>query len=205
MRFARVITDPPSVGARLRVVRDGEIRHALVEELREVHRGEPSVRVRPEMTVGVGACRVDIGLINGSVSGYEIKSDRDNLSRLPAQILHYGRCLDYASLVVSTHHIAKARTQLPRWWGLFEAKETAPGEVRIVQRRKPRFNPHLDPFYVAQLLWRDEAMGLVHERGLHAGLSKATRWQLWDVLADRLSLDDLREEVRLRLTDRTPS
>ncbi|MFQ6170404.1 sce7726 family protein [Oryzobacter sp. R7] len=182
-------------------MRDGEIRHVLIEGLRAEHAGQSDVRVWPEMSVCLGASRVDVGLVNGALSGYEIKSDRDNLGRLPSQIEHYSQCLDFASLVVGQRHLSTARSLVPRWWGIVLARPTEGDSVALVTKRKARRNPALSPFHVAQLMWREEAMAVLRNRGLHHGLSKATRWDLWDLLAT-LPIDELRSEVRSALTAR---
>ena len=57
-------------------------------------------------------------------------------------------------------------------------------------------NPAPDPLSVAQLLWRDEAYEVLDRRGLAAGMRAATRWRLWQALAEQLSLPDLQFEVR---------
>jgi hypothetical protein len=185
------------------VMRDGDIRRALMASLTQEHIGELSVRVWPEMSVGLGASRVDVGLINGAVAGYEIKSEHDNLGRLPSQVVHYSRCLDFATVVVGRRHVRAVRNIVPFWWGITVAKPVD-GEIQFVRQRRARPNPSIDPFYIAQLLWRDEALAVLRSREAHHGLAKATRWQMWDALAT-LPLEQLRADVRKALTVRPPS
>ena len=52
-------------------------------------------------------------------------------------------------------------------------------------------NPSPDPYTVAQLLWRDEAMAVLRERNLHRGLSSATRFRLWERMAETMSIDEV--------------
>jgi hypothetical protein len=47
---------------------------------------------------------------------YEIKSERDDLTRLPGQVAVYGQVLDRATLVVAERHCAAALTLIPDWW-----------------------------------------------------------------------------------------
>lgn len=184
-------------------MRDADIRHALMASLAKQHVGEPNVRLWPEMSVGLGASRVDVGLINGAIAGFEIKSEHDNLGRLPSQVVHYSRCLDFATVVVGGRHIRAVRGLVPGWWGITVAKRVD-DEIKLVCRRRARPNPSVDPFYIAQLLWRDEAFAVLRARDAHRGLARATRWQMWDALAT-LPLDQLREEVRKALTVRPPT
>jgi hypothetical protein len=184
----------------MRDMRDPDIRAALVTHLRETHPDPIVNRIWPEMTVGLGASRIDVGLVNGMISGYEIKSAGDNLDRLPSQVLHYSRCLDRAVIVTSSGRAKTIESHVPEWWGVMIAEEGDCGVYLRVQRR-PRKNPELDAFYVAQLLWRDEAYAELAARGLHEGLKKATRWELWDRLAE-LPMSQLRDSVRARLKAR---
>jgi hypothetical protein len=183
-------------------MRDPEIRAALVDRLRASHPDPVENRIWPEMTVGLGASRVDVGLVNGMVTGFEIKSANDNLDRLPGQVLHYSRCLDRAVIVTAARRAVTIEDHVPDWWGVLVASEGRGGKVTLRQQRRPRRNPSLDPFYVAQMLWRNEAYAELEDRGLHAGLRSATRWALWDKLAE-LPLDELRDAVRRRLKARS--
>jgi hypothetical protein len=180
-------------------MRDPDIRAALVARLRAGHPDVTENVIRPEMAVGLGASRVDVALVNGRLTGYEIKSDHDNLDRLPSQVEHYGRCLDRAIVVVSERRAHTIRDHVPPWWGVWSAIPDGAG-VCLKERRRGRRNPGLDPFYVAQLLWREEARAELVARG-HAVPSKATRWDLWDQLAT-LPLTELRDAVRARLKAR---
>ena len=172
-----------------------------MEWLRATHPDPVENRIWPEMSVGLGASRIDVGLVNGMITGHEIKSAGDNLDRLPSQVLHYSRCLDRAVIVTTEQRARSIEAHVPPWWGVMIA-HASDGKVALRAQRKPRANPDLQPFYVAQLLWRDEAYAELEGRGLHEGLKRATRWELWDRLAE-LPLKQLRGAVRARLKARS--
>lgn len=182
-------------------MRDADIRSALVARLRLQHPDEITDRIVPEMSLCLGASRVDVGVVNGSISGYEIKSPRDNLGRLPGQVSHYSLVLDFATLVVSERYVERATSHLPDWWGVLRATDGARG-VTFEEIRPATMNAHLDALSLAQFLWRDEAYAELAVRNLHEGLAKATRWVLWDALVEALALDELRRCVRTRLKAR---
>lgn len=182
-------------------MRDPDIRAELVDQLRAGHPDPVQNRIWPEMAVGLGASRVDVGLVNGMLTGYEIKSAADNLGRLPSQVEHYGRCLDRAVIVTSESRAETIADHVPAWWGITIASAGG-GRVVLTESRQPVDNPGLDAFYVAQLLWRDEAYAVLEAMGLHEGLKRATRWVLWDRLAE-LDLDELRDAVRAQLKARS--
>ena len=177
-------------------MRDVDIRAALVDNLRDLYSGDKIVN---EMGLCLGATRVDVAVINGSLHGYEIKSDRDTLTRLPTQVALYNRVLDFSTVVCGPRYVTKIRDVVPEWWGITEVR-AADGIVTLRSRRKPRRNRSCDPLSVAQLLWRDEAAEALAARG-EVVKRRETRWQLWDRLAE-WALPDLQLCVRDRLKAR---
>jgi hypothetical protein len=177
------------------------ISDAVEDHLRQQHRGERTL-YRRELGICVGAGRIDVAAVNGLITGCEIKSSRDGLGRLPQQVELYGKVVDTAVLVVERARPMRVAAQVPEWWGVWRAVEDGDQRVRLDLLREPSRNPGVEPFAVAQLLWRDEAFDALRRLDLHRGLSSATRWRLWEVLASELPLDDLRLEVRRRLRAR---
>lgn len=180
-------------------MRDLDIRKALHNEvLREFHEDTES-RVLDELSLCSGSTRVDIAVINGSLHGFEIKSDRDTLERLPTQIELYSRVLDYATLVVGLPHLKHARKFLPPWWGVMIAKPGPANSPHFNFKRKARRNPSPDPFALVQLLWRREALSILEAHGLAKGLTSKPRIILWEVLATSFSYTELSWMVRQAL------
>lgn len=182
-------------------VRDAQIRHALLDRLAAEHRGDASTRVWPEMSLCLGAARVDIGVVNGSLTGFEIKSAADRLTRLPRQLELYQRCLDYVTIVVEERWATGAAEVVPESWGIVIASETS-GNVALEVQRAAERNVAVDPLSIAQLLWRDEAAAVVKERGIASAVSRLTRWDLWDLLVEHLTIGELGQIVRDQLRAR---
>lgn len=176
-------------------MRDFDVRVALRAHLDAEHADDlSSTRFVNELGL-CGEARVDLAVINGSLTGYELKSARDTLTRLPGQVATYGRVLDFVFLVVADNHLEHARAIIPAWWGVYVARSTRDGVV-VKQRRKARPNPRVDAYSLAQLLWREEALSLLTSRGLDAGVRSRPRHVLWERLALELELRDLKDEVR---------
>lgn len=171
--------------------------------MRQRYADDPTTFVVDELGLCMGAARVDVAVVNGSVHGYEIKSPRDTLARLPRQADIYGQVLDYVTIVAAEGHAEAARSTVPDWWGVWCATERE-GTIRLRQIRKGRRNPAVDPLAIAQLLWRDEALGVLSNRGLAAGLASKPRREIWRRLAQALPLEDLRKVVRDALKSRPP-
>ncbi|WP_197480754.1 sce7726 family protein [Rhodococcus sp. EPR-157] len=68
---------------------------------------------------------MDVAVVNGALSGFELKSARDTLRRLPKQIEIYSRVLDHAVLVVADNHLDSAMSLVPDWWGVVSAQGSA--------------------------------------------------------------------------------
>lgn len=182
-------------------MRAGEIVDAVERRLRREHRRRATV-YRREWSVGVGSSRVDIAAINGRITGCEIKSARDDFARLAGQVEVYSAVLDVAVLVVEGDRAAsRASMVLPGWWGIWQAARGATRPA-VTVLRAPSQNAAVQPLAVAQLLWRDEAYEVLARRGSARGLGSATRWRLWEALAEQLPLDVLRREVRAAIRAR---
>ena len=62
-------------------------------------------RVFEEVGLLQGEARPDFLLVNGSLHGYEIKSDLDTLRRLDNQIRVYSKVLDLVTIVATPRHL----------------------------------------------------------------------------------------------------
>jgi len=178
-------------------VNDRDIRLALREGLKAI----PDSLVVEEMGLCQGSVRIDIAVIGRTLDGYEIKSEQDTLDRLAAQQEIYSRALDYVTVVTNEPHIEQILSRVPTWWGITEAK-LRDGRVCFHTIRDGSTNPTLDPLAMVQLLWRNETLDALRERGLDKGLMRKPRQALWDQLIDALSIEDLREVVCRQLKAR---
>jgi hypothetical protein len=182
-------------------MREAHIRGTLIEQVTAAYTDRPGALIVPELELCRGAARIDLAVINRSLDGYEIKSERDTLRRLPSQVKAYGRVLNRVIIVCAQRHIDPVCTLVPSWWGITEAASTGPG-IRLRCLRAPLRNPSVDPIAVTQLLWRGELLAEVGELQGPRGLSRQTRHQLGEILVGELSVDDLSSRVGDRLRAR---
>jgi hypothetical protein len=154
------------------------------------------------MGVWSGSVRVDIAVINGSLGGYEIKSDRDTLCRLPFQQDLYSRVFDTVELIVGRRHVEKATALVPDWWGVTLATDEN-GPVDLTPVRPAESNPTIDAFLVAQLLWKEEAIAVLDGCGLARGWKSKRAKLVHQHLAASIPVDELRRHVRAALKNRT--
>ncbi|WP_143047300.1 sce7726 family protein [Amycolatopsis xylanica] len=182
------------------VVHDRDVREQLGRDMRVWHPGTDTLFV-DELDLG-GLVRVDVAAVNGALWGYEIKSARDTLRRLPAQVTVYSKVFDYAALVVADRHHDHAFDLLPEWWRVYAALGGGDVGVELVLTRVGSPNPSVDPWQLVQLLWRDEALEELTARGLDHGVRSKPRRMVWQRLVESVELTELQFVVRSRLKSR---
>jgi hypothetical protein len=184
-------------------VRDLDVRKALHASLQLEHASDlANTRFVDELDL-CGEVRVDVAVVNGNLSGYELKSAKDTLKRLPKQVDFYSKVLDYAVLVVADNHHDGAVGMIPDWWGVTVAVADAEGSVALEVLRVPDFNPGIDAAHLSRLLWRDEILAELTRLGLDRGVRSKPRRILWERFASSVPLDEVRDAVRRCLKART--
>jgi len=182
------------------VLRDSEIRSELHSMLRALYAHDQYTAIIDELSLCQGESRVDLAVVNGSLSGYEIKSDRDSLSRLPLQSETYALCFDTMTIVVGSRHLEACSKRVPYWWGIWEATRTSEG-VKIEPRRGPQKNPNVSPDRLVQLLWKNEVAESLRTLG-YTPSPKAGRRELWSFLVSVSTPKQLSQIVRDRIRAR---
>src|SRR4051812_23970522 len=89
----------------------------------------PDTLVLNELGLRHGEYRADIAVINGTLAGYEIKSDNDSLVRLVKQVQAYDAVFDRASVVVGPRHARTVTSRLPPSWGIYVCHSEIAGRV----------------------------------------------------------------------------
>jgi hypothetical protein len=181
-------------------MRDYDIRGALRAHLANQHRDEGAL-ILDELRLCQGNARVDLAVINGSMTGYEIKSEHDTLRRLPGQLEQYGQVFDYVTLVVGPKYAERVREYLPIWCGLLVANPDGNG-ISFSTAIEPSMNPAVCPAHRVQFLWRDEALSMLEERGLLRGHRSSPRFKLWSVLVANIPDRELNDAVRVKIKSR---
>jgi hypothetical protein len=179
-------------------MRDSDVRRALCRKVLAEHIRDPGTLVVQELGLWHGGARVDIAVVNGRFHGFEIKSDADSLGRLEAQRVAYSAVFDRVTLVCGSRHAAAIQEKIPDWWGLKIATSGKRGAVHLEEIRQSQQNANIDPTSLAGMLWRDEALALLLERGI-AGVRSKSRGVLCRLIASHVPLDVVRAYVRKTL------
>jgi hypothetical protein len=180
---------------------DSDVRRAVRAQLAAAHAGDRDTRIVEEMGIWAGSVRIDVAVINGELAGWELKSARDNLSRLPQQAELYSQVFDRMTIVAASNHVRACSDQLPQWWGVTIAHEGVNG-VELEPLREPSINPDPKAIQLARLLWRDEAVHILNQHGLANGVRSKPAPIVHERLAG-LPLGVLQSEVRAALKQRT--
>lgn len=180
---------------------DSEIRPVLRARLLAAHADQPDTVLLEEMGLCRGRVRVDLAIVNGTLHGYEIKSDRDRLARLPSQVVLYGRIFDLATLVVGERYLEDAMKMVPSWWGIIRV-EAAPGAPKLIMHRRGRSNQDRDARSLVELLWLDGALALLEQHGAARGLRGKPRRVVWDHVCNHVELHHIAVAVRAHLRAR---
>ena len=182
---------------------DKVIRAALKKDLEKSCGRKKDTKIIEELGITHGDARVDIAVVNGVIHGYELKSDKDTLKRLPGQIEIYNTVLDMVTLVVGKNHLHEAIKIVPDWWGITVAKIVDENSaVSLYKIREPELNPHQKSEAVAALLWREEALKILENIGQAHGMQSKTRKVIYEKLAEVLDKKILNKLVREQLRAR---
>lgn len=191
------VADPSFGRAAVQLERTGEavVRSALLEFLGRNLGGD--ARLIQELWIPPSQERADVAVVNGSLAGYEIKSGRDRLDRLPRQIRAYSAIFDKCFLVSDDRHLGEATGLLPPWWGIIRCSPAA----RFDLVRDGRLNPAISSDVLILLLWRAEIEAALRERGTEAP-PRVSRASLRRELLSSCDPADLRGVVRGALLTR---
>jgi hypothetical protein len=181
---------------------DREIREALHRKLFKRYHKDPNTLVIDELGLAHGKHRIDVAVLNGCIHGYEIKSSKDKLTRLPQQFSEYRRSLEKLSIVAAPNHIDDLLEKAPSWCGLVLAEKGAKGALNFSTLRFAKRNPDAEFNSVAHLLWRNEAIELLHRLGAGEDKLKGSKKKLYENLSELISLRELSTYVRQFLMGR---
>jgi hypothetical protein len=183
-------------------MRDRDVRVAIRAKLEADHAGDDNTRIVEEMGIWSGSVRIDVAVINGELSGFELKSAKDNLYRLPQQALLYSDVFDRMTIVTAENHLTGCLGKLPDWWGVTVAATRADAKVELASVRSCQLNPSQNPLQISRLLWRPEVLTILERHELIKGYRSKTINLLHERLAEALTLQALRDEVRACLKAR---
>lgn len=178
-----------------RGLRDPELRKPLQKWLERKFLGHDDTEILHELRMPRPSGRVDIAIINGRLSGFEIKSDFDSLSRLPRQVRAFSAVFDEVCVVTTSRHSADAKKIIPSWWRLsVHSNKDGKGVFRTVQ--KGSRNPNVRTDALLHMLTRSELSDIFRVRRLDLQIRSTRRFQMIERLIEQLEPSEIQFEVR---------
>ena len=168
-------------------MKDRDLRNMILKELYQKHEGDNNTKVINEMGLINGAYRIDIAVVNGILHGYELKSESDNLLRLPQQVQNYNRVFERMTIVVDRKYVDPVKLIVPDWWGITTIRKDKTG---LIELRKGRKIKTQDEAALLNLLWKEEYNGLIDILGYPKSLKKIRKHELFEII-----LNDKRKSI----------
>lgn len=119
-----------------------------------------------------GACKADIVILNGTSTVYEIKSERDSLSRLERQVANYRKVFASVVVIAGENHVDSVLEATPRDVGVMSLDR----RYYISTRREAENRPgRICPLTVFEALRTDEAKEVLREMEIAVPVVPNTR------------------------------
>lgn len=182
-------------------LRDRDIREPLHHWLEAKYAQKSETEILHELKMPRPSARIDVAVVNGSLCGYEIKSDVDNFARLDQQKAAFAAVFDKVSIVTTIRHLDRAERVVPKWWGIVVATVTRDG-IRFRAKRTARLNHLADLRPLLYMLTRSELVRILNASNFHARLSRRGLADLIDFIVDNVSAKEIRSRVRDILRER---
>jgi hypothetical protein len=178
---------------------DFKIRNAFQKQFKL----ENKSKLIEELDLNLGKARVDLIQFGDFVTGYEIKSDKDTLSRLKTQSAIYNHSLEKIVLITGEKLIASALETTPPWWGITLARFRN-NKIQFKKIRNAKLNPFFDPTSLLDLLWKDELIGILKNYKVPGTLKNKTKYELKSKLATIAPYAELKLQATFALKSRKP-
>lgn len=181
------------------LLNDQGVRDLLLDELSVKYINDNDTRIINELGIDFGASRVDVAVVNGIIHGYEIKSDVDNLSRLPRQIDYYNKLFQRMTIVSSRKYYFQVKENVPAWWGI---KTISADGSRLILRRKGRLRNKQDKDTLLRLLWKKDLENFVDVLGYPKRLKQLKKNQLLKLFSEEAEFQLIQSHVYESLKNR---
>lgn len=126
--------------------------------------GTHSLRTASMLTeFRVGNCKADLAILNGTATVYEIKSERDSLSRLSAQLSEYRKVFSSLYVIAGENHVGSVLDMIEPDVGVMQLSKRH--QISTIRAAVDRAE-HICPVTVLDSVRVDEAAGMLKLLGL---------------------------------------
>lgn len=113
----------------------------------------------------VGKCKADIAILNGTSTVYEIKSERDSLSRLQAQVDEYKKFFARVNVIVGHNHLDSVSRILSEDVGIMVLNKRF--RMTTIREADDDFE-RVDPIVIFESLRTSESVKVLESLGIEA-------------------------------------
>ncbi len=131
---------------------DQEIRKILISFLKVRYE---KIRIYQEKSIGGSIC--DLMTVTDRITGYEIKSDLDNYSRILTQVAQYDMFFNENYVVVGKSHEKTVEMKVPYFWGIIVISDD-----NVIVHRSAVPNPQMRIKSQLSILWKLELSNLLN-------------------------------------------
>ena len=162
----------------------------------------PKSKLLSEVRVNNGLAIADLVSIGIKTSHcYEIKSDRDKITRVLDQSKYFDIAFSKISLITTMAQYKKALDIIPAYWGLIVVSNTP--KIKVHYLRKASFSPLFSKQKALLTLWRDELLGILLMKNIiEKPKNKFSRNDLIDILCAELSTTEICKSMNNNLLSR---
>jgi hypothetical protein len=162
----------------------------------------PKSKLLSEVRVNNGLAIADLVSIGTKTSHcYEIKSDRDKITRVLAQSKYFNIAFNKISLITTMAQYEKALDIIPAYWGLIVVTNTP--KIKVCYLRKASFSPFFSKQDALLTLWRDELLDiLLMKKIIEEPKNKFSRSDLINILCAKLSTTEICKSMNNNLVVR---
>lgn len=146
----------------------------------------------------ISGSRADVlGITDGRILGFEIKSDRDTYSRLKTQVKDYEKFCDACWIVAGEKHEKHVAEHVPDYWGILIMRR----DTSIYEMRPAGESPHVRLEDQLSLLWRRELSAVQEKEGIprYAGRKRSF---VYERLIHKVDREDLKRDITDQLFER---
>ena len=130
------------------------------------------------------------------LTGYEIKSDADDYTRLHTQMVAYDEVFDENYVVVSKSHAEGVKEYVPKHWGILCILED-----NITVLREAKANPRVQRKKQLMILWKLELKNILVRNDLPMCAQKEKGY-IADRIIESVSHKELRSQIAYELLHR---
>ncbi len=115
----------------MRLNNANHIKAVLIQQLMLLNKSS-NVLFGNEFPFGTARRMSDIVMLNGKITGFEIKAENDDFRRFREQFDDYGKVFDYQYLVVTSRYLNLGKSQIGKKEGLILVNPD--GSVKLIKR-----------------------------------------------------------------------